>query len=249
MRREPVQVVPVPAEPLTEPERLRPRPGPPVQTRLDDRLGQADLGRHPEPFVHVAPLAEEAAVALGMGREEAASRRVVDNGPDDRLQQCLDLVPPTTQTRLQCETVEYAGERGVFPDPLTSPVPARRKRRQQAPGLGAPEDDATVRNGEDVLPEGVGRSRASDRHQVGLIPSLGMLPRRHLSPRGCLHGRDSRGGLRQQRRVEEGTGFRMNDDDQRQKRGEPQREDEVSHDDRTTPQNGNLFLRGPLGDV
>ncbi len=67
MRREAIQMGPVPREPLTEPQRTGRRAGPSVQPGFDNRLRQADLGGDAKSLVDRSPLGEEAAVAVRVG--------------------------------------------------------------------------------------------------------------------------------------------------------------------------------------
>ena len=187
MRRQPVQVVPVPLEELAEAERPGPRLGAAVEARLEDRLRQADLGGHAEALVDGGPLGEEATVARHVVQQEVAAGGVVDQRPRGRLQQPDQLRAAVRQALRQRAPGDERLQRRVLPDPVAGPVPLHGQRRQQAAVLGAAEHDAPVGNREQVLPERIGRAEGPDRGQVGLVPrpdvgARRVLVQRHLRP-------------------------------------------------------------------
>ena len=141
----------------------------PFRPRLDDGLRQPDLGRHAEPLVDEAPLAQEVAVAPGVRRQEPAARRVVHDRPDPRREQLLEPLPAIAQPPRQPPPGQQVRQPGLGPLAVAGPVAPRRKGGEQPPVRPAAEDDVSVRNGEDVLPERVVRPGLVQRRQVGLV--------------------------------------------------------------------------------
>ena len=185
VRGAPLQVVPVAGQPLAEAEGARGGTGAAVEAGLDHRLRQTDLGRHPEAFVDRSPLAQEVAVAGGVGRHEAAARRVVHDRPDQPLERLLDGAPPVPQTPRETAAGERVGQRRFRPGAVAPPVAPGGEGHEQPPVGPAPENDVAVRNREDVPPEGEGRP---ERGQHLVVPGEAVASMRAERGRGGRRG-------------------------------------------------------------
>ena len=173
LRRHPVQHLPVAAEELTEAEGVGARAGRAVEAGFEDRLRQADVSGDAEALVDQAPLAEERPVLGHVRQQEQPARGVVQQRPDGGLEPPHHFVAPIVQANRERAAAERGRHRRVHPQAVLQPVaPLRGEGDHQPPVLGAAEGNAAIVDGEDVLPERIGRPKRLDDREVRLQARL-----------------------------------------------------------------------------
>ncbi len=165
-RREMVQAFPVLVQPLAEADGVCFRTSLRAQSRFENHLRQADIGRNTEAVVDRSPFPEECPVATDVWQQRIAASRVVNDRARGALEELRNLVTTLADLARQELTIKDVRERWVLPCCVPRPLALGWKQREQTSIGRTPEGDRLIGQREDVLPERVTRPIFLHRGEV-----------------------------------------------------------------------------------